>query len=142
MEQQGVCPVCGKEELVYGDTVLDGNQMGYHWQCSECLSQGTEWYALDFIEHTDVIKGGKRSLKPARSKKEKPKVITLKELFATNTGLDNYHHIFVIRNRGQLVSKYYILRHHQSWLDKKVISCDYDERVSIYTVKLGYSINK
>ena len=67
VQQQGVCPVCGKEELVYADTVLDGNQMGYHWQCSECLSQGTEWYNLEFIEHNDIIKGGKVS---ALKKKE------------------------------------------------------------------------
>lgn len=50
-QEQGYCPVCGKELENYGTIVPESNSIGYPWQCKKCGSQGTEWYNIEFSEH-------------------------------------------------------------------------------------------
>jgi hypothetical protein len=52
---RGECPLCGEgSDLDYGDTVLDGEEMGYKFTCTTCGKQGIEWYHLSYVE--SVIK--------------------------------------------------------------------------------------
>ena len=51
--QQGVCPFCGSEELEYGDSGLQDISYYYKWECKHCGHRGTEWYDLEFAEHTE-----------------------------------------------------------------------------------------
>jgi predicted RNA-binding Zn-ribbon protein involved in translation (DUF1610 family) len=49
-QEQGVCPKCGGT-LSYGDSDLDGDNIGYDWICDDCGVEGVEWYSLMFAEH-------------------------------------------------------------------------------------------
>lgn len=48
---QGVCPVCGKNTLDYGDMEERGNALYYNWHCLNCNNDGEEWYRLEFDGH-------------------------------------------------------------------------------------------
>ena len=50
---KGKCPKCGSENLEYGSTVLDGESLGYKFECKDCNCQGTEWYNLEYVETID-----------------------------------------------------------------------------------------
>ena len=49
--EAGVCPICGKIDLEYGSTNIDGDQLAYEWTCLDCKATGKEWYSLQFVEH-------------------------------------------------------------------------------------------
>lgn len=49
---QGDCPKCGSDNLEYGNTELDGETLGYEFECRECGCQGIEWYDLEYSETT------------------------------------------------------------------------------------------
>ena len=49
---QGECPKCHSHNIEYGNTELDGEYLGYEFECNECGCQATEWYKLEFEETT------------------------------------------------------------------------------------------
>ncbi len=51
--EQGVCPKCKSEELVYDSMEYLGDSIYYPVTCNDCGWVGKEWYALDFIEMTN-----------------------------------------------------------------------------------------
>lgn len=51
MDIQGVCVNCGHEDLDYSESILEGNGIGFPWECSECGAKGTEWYDMEFNSH-------------------------------------------------------------------------------------------
>ena len=50
---QGKCPKCGSENLEWGNTEIDGEGLGYEFECNDCGCQGTEWYSLTYVETID-----------------------------------------------------------------------------------------
>lgn len=56
-QQEGICPVCGSDDLDYHSYEVEGTQLSYQWECNDCHSQGTEWYSLNFIEHEVTFNG-------------------------------------------------------------------------------------
>lgn len=47
--KEGICPVCGSEELDYeGSGDLRNKRCGYKWQCTNCGTEGTDWFDLHF----------------------------------------------------------------------------------------------
>ena len=50
---QGKCPKCESENLEWGNTEIDGQSLGYEFECNDCGCQGTEWYDLVYVETTD-----------------------------------------------------------------------------------------
>lgn len=46
----GMCPKCGSDNLEYGNTELEGNYLGYEFECRQCGCEGTEWYKLVYEE--------------------------------------------------------------------------------------------
>lgn len=52
MEEVGVCPKCGKESLDYGAIEVQDDMIYYPYTCSECGTEGKEWYNIEFVEHT------------------------------------------------------------------------------------------
>lgn len=47
--KEGICPVCGSEELDYeGSGDLRNKRCGYKWQCMNCGTEGTDWFDLHF----------------------------------------------------------------------------------------------
>ena len=59
VKEEGYCPECGSEALEYGESGLKDGGYRYKWTCSNCGASGTEWYNLEFSEHT-VEKHGKK----------------------------------------------------------------------------------
>ena len=56
-QEAGTCPVCGNEDLEYGDSGIEDTSYYYRWECSGCDRSGREWHNLVFDEHiidTDV----------------------------------------------------------------------------------------
>lgn len=51
--KQGYCPKCGGNNLSYGLSYPDGNQMRYEVDCDDCEWTGYEWYELKFIEYSE-----------------------------------------------------------------------------------------
>lgn len=51
--EQGICPKCGSDGLIYGDTKKQDIAIGYLYVCDSCGFTGIEWYNLHFTEHTD-----------------------------------------------------------------------------------------
>jgi rubrerythrin len=50
--KEGVCPICGNEELDYSNMdIADGNYIYYNWKCPKCDTVGKEYYELNFIGH-------------------------------------------------------------------------------------------
>jgi predicted nucleic-acid-binding Zn-ribbon protein len=47
---RGKCPKCGSENLEWGNTEIDGEGLGYEFECNDCGCQGTEWYNLTYVE--------------------------------------------------------------------------------------------
>ena len=47
---QGRCPVCGSDDLEWGNTELEGESLGYEFECNDCGAESTEWYELTYIE--------------------------------------------------------------------------------------------
>lgn len=44
----GHCPKCNSNNLEYGNTELDGNSMGYEFECRDCGCEGIEWYDCQY----------------------------------------------------------------------------------------------
>lgn len=55
---QGICPVCGKSNLDWGDMELEGNHLYYEWICADCKTEGKEWYELKFDGHNVILPDG------------------------------------------------------------------------------------
>lgn len=51
--EQGKCPCCGGYSLEYDPIVVEGQQLYYPYFCPGCDFRGREWYALEFIEHSE-----------------------------------------------------------------------------------------
>ena len=47
----GVCPVCGKYILNWGNSDISDNYIGYEYVCDNCGAEGTEYYKLVFDGH-------------------------------------------------------------------------------------------
>ena len=47
---RGQCPKCGSINLEYGNTELEGESLGYEFECRDCGTEGTEWYDLEYSE--------------------------------------------------------------------------------------------
>lgn len=47
----GICPVCGKHNLSWGDSDINDSYIGYEYTCDNCGAQGTEYYRLVFDGH-------------------------------------------------------------------------------------------
>lgn len=56
-ECEGCCPECGSEYIDYGDTELDGNSLGYKFECLDCGAKCIEWYSLSYAETVTLSKG-------------------------------------------------------------------------------------
>lgn len=56
--EQGICPVCGKCNLGWGDMEVDGNYLFYEWECEDCHAQGKEWYKMVFDGHNVILPDG------------------------------------------------------------------------------------
>ena len=50
IDENGVCPKCGSENIEYGDTNISGDSLGYEFECQDCGCCATEWYDLTFVE--------------------------------------------------------------------------------------------
>ncbi len=50
--EAGVCPLCGKAALEYGNPGIQDESYFYSWSCANCGASGKEWYNLVFSEHT------------------------------------------------------------------------------------------
>ena len=57
-QAQGICPECGCEDLgyCYEDILVEPEEIGYGWTCTECGATGQEWSSVTFIEHRNVEK--------------------------------------------------------------------------------------
>ena len=55
-QQEGICPVCGNDDLDYYGYEVDGT-ISLSVECDDCHSQGYEWYSLNFIEHEVTFNG-------------------------------------------------------------------------------------
>lgn len=49
---KGMCPKCCCSDLEYGNIELDGESLGYEFECRECGCEGIEWYQLNYSETT------------------------------------------------------------------------------------------
>lgn len=50
-QSAGVCPVCGCNDLEYGDSGIQDESYIYDWTCPQCGSSGKECHSLVFEEH-------------------------------------------------------------------------------------------
>lgn len=47
---QGKCLKCDSEEIEYGSTDVDGQELSYDYECKDCGHWGKEWYSMEYIE--------------------------------------------------------------------------------------------
>jgi hypothetical protein len=52
---QGRCPKCQSDNLEYGNSEIEGESLGYEFECRDCGCEGIEWYNLTYSDST--IKG-------------------------------------------------------------------------------------
>ena len=52
MTEQGICPICGNDDLNYEGLEPEGEMVRFEVDCQECGWLGYEWYSLTFIEST------------------------------------------------------------------------------------------
>lgn len=54
--EQGACPICGKENLEYGSIEPDDTGIYYPWECKnkKCKATGKEYYSIEFDSHGQV----------------------------------------------------------------------------------------
>lgn len=50
-QEQGICTVCGSDELSYGDMEIYGDYISYSYVCECCGTHGEEICRLKFIEN-------------------------------------------------------------------------------------------
>ena len=51
VQEQGICPCCGYDDLEYSDSGREDESIWYKWQCPECKKTGREYYDLVFSQH-------------------------------------------------------------------------------------------
>ena len=54
----GVCPKCGKEDLEYGSIKLEDNMCYFPYKCKNCGLEGEEWYSMQFTGHNIYNENG------------------------------------------------------------------------------------
>ena len=59
--EAGVCPLCGKASLEYGNSGIQDENYFYSWSCANCGASGKEWYNLVFSEHIEMWAEARRS---------------------------------------------------------------------------------
>ena len=52
---EGECPNCGSENIEYDCAEIDGDGVGYEYQCNDCGHYDTEWYDLVFATHSSYV---------------------------------------------------------------------------------------
>jgi hypothetical protein len=57
--EQGVCSVCGSDNITYGTSLLEDDYIAYEITCDDCKAEGREWYHLDYAE-TSMTRPKKR----------------------------------------------------------------------------------
>ena len=50
VNEQGVCPYCGSENVSYGGFEIEGEECYYELTCDDCDENSYEWYSLKHIE--------------------------------------------------------------------------------------------
>lgn len=48
---EGICPMCGKNDLSYGASEIIDNIIRYPYHCPDCDFNGAEDYTLTFFGH-------------------------------------------------------------------------------------------
>jgi len=49
--EAGVCPVCNKLQLQYGEADINDEGIKYDYVCDNCNFEGVEWYNVEFSQH-------------------------------------------------------------------------------------------
>lgn len=49
-QAQGHCPKCNSTNLNYMESNLEGDSIGYDFDCNDCQYEGVEWYDLKYSE--------------------------------------------------------------------------------------------
>ena len=44
--EKGHCFSCGSDAINFKDRELEGESIGYNFECRKCLKKGIEWYDL------------------------------------------------------------------------------------------------
>lgn len=60
--EQGICPVCGSENLNYEGLEPEEEMIVYPWTCENCGATGSEWYELQFAGHNVDTKDGNQDI--------------------------------------------------------------------------------
>lgn len=68
-QEQGICPVCGNENLEYSFMEIGDESVSYPWICNKCGSNGYEVYNLQFVEHDKVCVNSKKKKKQKTKEK-------------------------------------------------------------------------
>ena len=58
--REGMCPLCGHEEMAYGVSEIVDEWVMYPWTCGHCGAIGKEWYSMVFDEHGEVMSKAKQ----------------------------------------------------------------------------------
>ena len=48
----GVCPICGSDNIEYGDTCIEFQSLGYEVTCNDCGAESIEWFDLVYANTT------------------------------------------------------------------------------------------
>jgi hypothetical protein len=48
--EPGICPVCGSDNLEWGDDEKEGEHLFYEFTCGDCNSSGSELYRMEYID--------------------------------------------------------------------------------------------
>lgn len=53
-EKIGTCPFCGSENIDYGDSCIQDDEMYYEVYCTDCNENSKEWYCLEYLFTEEV----------------------------------------------------------------------------------------
>lgn len=53
--EEGVCPVCNRQDLIYHKTDVSGGIVNFVWECNKCFASGLESYDLHFVKHFNIV---------------------------------------------------------------------------------------
>jgi C4-type Zn-finger protein len=48
INEEGVCPICGKDDFIYDGQEVDGDILYYYMKCNNCNASITETYILEY----------------------------------------------------------------------------------------------
>ena len=51
-DKEDLCPICGKDSLIWGSVEVEGGQLAYPADCQECGFDGLQWHELKFASWT------------------------------------------------------------------------------------------